>query len=252
MRFPAARWRRFTAELALLTGMGAFMGAIGPYGTDRLPPALRLLYWEICITGGGLIGIAADVALSRFIGSPWRRLGPVSIGMTPFVTLLVFTVNRKLLGSHGSLSLYLFLLWRVFVICVPVMAIRALAWRPATLKIETRTIIAPPLPEAEAIFRRRLSARRRTAQLVAVEAEDHYLRVHTDAGDELITARFADALAELTQAHGFRVHRSWWVAADAIEKVRWRRGGGEASLRGGLAVPVSRTYASALKDAGWF
>jgi len=252
MRFPAARRRRLVAELALLAAMGAFMGAISPYGTDRLPPALRLLYWEICITGGGLIGIAADLGLSRYIVSPWRRLGPVAIGMTPIVTLLVFAVNRALLGSRGGLPVYLFLLWRVFVICLPVMAVRALAWRPVPLKIETRTIVAPPLPEAEALFRRRLSARRRGARLIAIEAEDHYLRIHTDAGDELITARFADALCELAHAHGFRVHRSWWVAADAIETVRWRRGGGEATLRGGLVVPVSRTYAPGLKDAGWF
>jgi len=252
MRFAAAHWRRVVAELALLAAIGAFMGAIAPYGTDRLPPALRLLYWQICISGGGLIGITADVALSRFVSSPWQRLGPVAIGMAPLVTLLVFAVNRALLGSHGGFSIYLLLLWRVFVICVPVMAVRALAWRPAVLKIETRTIVAPPLPEAEALFRRRLSARRRTARLIAVEAEDHYLRVHTEAGDELVTARFADALAELAPAHGLRVHRSWWVAADAIETVRWRRGGGEAQLRGGLIVPVSRTYAPALKDAGWF
>lgn len=252
MRFPAARWRRFGAELGLLVAMGAFMGAIGPYGSDQLPAGLRLLYWEICIPGGGLIGIATDLLLSRFIASPWRRLGPVAIGMTPFVTLLVFTVNRTLLGSHGGLALYSALLWRVFVVCLPVMAVRALAWRPAALRIETRTIVAPPLPEAEALFRRRLSARRRLAQLIAVQAEDHYLRVHTDAGDELITARFADALAELARAEGFRVHRSWWIAAKAIESVRWRRGGGEARLQGDLTVPVSRTFAPALKDAGWF
>jgi len=52
LRFPAARWRRFGAELGLLVAMGAFMGAIGPYGSDQLPAGLRLLYWEICIPGG--------------------------------------------------------------------------------------------------------------------------------------------------------------------------------------------------------
>jgi len=252
LRFPAAHWRRFGAELALLMVMGGFMGAIGPYGSDRLLPGLRVLYWEICITGGGLIGIATDLLLSRFIRSPWRRLGPVALAMTPFVTSLVFLVNRTLLSHHGGLAIYSELLWRVFVICLPVMAVRALAWRPTALRVETRIIVSPPLPEADALFRRRLSARRRAARLIAVEAEDHYLRVHTDAGDELVTARFADALAELGRAEGFRVHRSWWIAAGAIENVRWRRGGGEARLRGGLTVPVSRTHAAALKEAGWF
>jgi DNA-binding LytR/AlgR family response regulator len=42
------------------------------------------------------------------------------------------------------------------------------------------------------------------------------------------------------------------VAAPAIEAVRWRRGRGELRLAGGLTVPVSRTYTSALKAEGWF
>jgi DNA-binding LytR/AlgR family response regulator len=34
--------------------------------------------------------------------------------------------------------------------------------------------------------------------------------------------------------------------------VRWRKGGGEARLIAGVTAPVSRTYAPALKEAGWF
>ncbi|MGH7024140.1 MAG: LytTR family DNA-binding domain-containing protein, partial [Caulobacteraceae bacterium] len=146
---------------------------------------------------------------------------------------------------------FLQLLWQVWVISLAVMALRALTWRSLPTRVETRILVAPPLPEAEATFRRRLSARRRCARLIAVEAEDHYLRVHTDAGDELITARFAEALDELAGAHGYRTHRSWWVAADAIEKVAWRRGAGEARLAGGLVAPVSRTHAPLLRAAGW-
>ena len=86
---------------------------------------------------------------------------------------------------------------------------------------------------------------------LALEAEDHYVRVHTDAGSELLTMRFSDAVAELAQAHGYRLHRSWWASADAIESVRWRRGGGEARLAEGITVPVSRSCARTLKQAGW-
>ena len=63
--------------------------------------------------------------------------------------------------------------------------------------------------------------------------------------------RFADAIAELSRAHGYHLHRSWWASADAIESVRWNRGTGEARLTGGLVVPVSRRCAAALKEAGW-
>jgi DNA-binding LytR/AlgR family response regulator len=118
--------------------------------------------------------------------------------------------------------------------------------------VETRVVVAPPLPDAEAVFRGRLSAKRRAARLIAIQAEDHYLRVHTDAGEELLSLRLADALRDLERAHGFQTHRSWWVAADAIEAVRWRAGVGEARLAGGLTAPVSRSHAPKLKAAGWF
>ena len=244
--------RRAAAELALLLATGLFMGAIGPYGTGGFPPGVGYLYWILCIVGGGIFGIAIDAALGRRIASFWPRLAVNSILMTPAVTLLVVGVGVLLARQPATLSRYLGLLWQVLVICVPVMALRALAWRGVRTVVQTRTIVAPPLPEAEAAFRRRLSAKRRTARLIAVEAYDHYLRVHTDAGAELVTMRFADALEELAGVHGFRTHRSWWIAADAIQTVRWRRGVGEARLAGDLTAPVSRTHAPALKEAGWF
>ena len=247
----AADWRRGLAELGLLLAVGVFMGTIGPYGTGAMPGRVIYLYWIAAIVGGGMIGIAVDETLGRRAGGFWPRLVVSSVAMTPAVTLLVLMLGHWLGGASLGLDRYLGLLWQVLVISAPVMALRALAWRRPRTVVETRTMVVPPLPEAEAAFRRRLSARRRGARLIAVEAYDHYLRVHTDVGPELVTLRFADALAELAAAHGFRTHRSWWVAADAIEAVRWRRGAGEARLAGGLAAPVSRAHAPALKEAGW-
>jgi hypothetical protein len=140
------------------------------------------------------------------------------------------------------------LAWQVLVVLLLIMALRGLVWRRI---VETRTIVVPPLPEAERAFRLRLSARRRAARLIALEAEDHYVRVHTDAGSELVSMRFSEAVEELAQAYGYRLHRSWWASAEAIETVRWKRGSGEVRLAGGIMAPVSRSYASVLKQAGW-
>jgi LytTr DNA-binding domain len=148
------------------------------------------------------------------------------------------------------LSAYWWLLWQVWPIMLAVMAVRALVWRRTRVVVEARPVIAPPLPEAPAAFRRRLPAKRREARLIAIEADNHYLKVHTDVGAQLVTARFADALDELALAHRWRVHRSWRVAAEAVEDVQWRRGAGEMCLAGGLTVPVSRNYRPVLKEAG--
>lgn len=240
--------RRGAIELLLLVALGLFMAVLGPYRTLDVAPVPRTLYWLLSIVGGGLIGIALDLTLGPRIGGFWRRVALVTVAMTPPVTLLVYLLNLWLFDSPPGIRWLPILAWQVFVIAFLVMAMRALAWRKV---VETRTVVVPPLPEAERAFRMRLSAKRRTARLIAVEAEDHYVRAHTDAGSELVTMRFADALTELAQAHGYRLHRSWWVAADAIENVRWRRGGGEARLSGGLVAPVSRNHAAALKQAGW-
>ena len=247
-----APWRRIAADIALLLAFGLFMGAVGPFGSDQTPATARYPYWTACIVGGGVIGITIDETLGLRLGGFWRRVGAVSLLMTPLVGLYVLLVPGQMYGTPFEAWRLRDLLWQVLVISLMVMAIRALVWRRPRTVVETRVVVAPPLPEAEAVFRRRLSARRRAARLIAIEAHDHYLRVHTDAGPDLVTLRFADALAELAGAHGFQVHRSWWVAADAIETVRWRRGAGEARMAGGLSVPVSRSHAPVLKSAGWF
>ena len=59
-------------------------------------------------------------------------------------------------------------------------------------------------------------------------------------------------MQELSGVKGFQTHRSWWVAAAAIDSVKWLRGRGEARLKCGLVVPISRGQASQLKAAGWF
>lgn len=244
--------RRWAIDLAILIAIGLLMGFLGPFGSEHAPVVGRYVYWMICMVGGGLIGVVLDELLSRRLAVIWRRVAVVSVLMTPPVTLLVLTTQHLLMGGPFDGSGYLGLIWQVWPISLAVMAVRALAWRRSPARVKTRTVIAPPLPEAEAAFRRRLSAKRRGARLIAIEAHDHYLKVHTDAGEELITLRLADALDELARAHGWRVHRSWWVAADAVEGVRWRRGGGEMRLVGGITAPVSRTYGPILKDAGWF
>ena len=244
--------RRTAVDLAVFAAGGWFLGFVGPFDTGQMPLALRYLYWLMCIVGGGLIGVAIDTAFGVRLRGFWIRLIGVSLAMTPLVTALVIGVGHLLVGRRQQLPDLAVLGSEVFVISVVVMAVRALTWREGPTVVETRTVIEAPLPAAEAAFRRRLTAKRRGARLIAVEAYDHYLRVHTDAGSELVTLRFADALKELAGAHGLQVHRSWWVAADAIEAVQWRRGGGEARLACDVVAPVSRSHAPALKAAGWF
>jgi hypothetical protein len=239
--------RDLARDVVLLLGAGLFLAVVGPFGSITAGTLTRFVYWPGVIVGGGVIGISVDEFAGRRFANPWVRWIFDSVVMTPGVCVLVWFASYWAFGPAPLSRLFTELVWQVFVISVAVMGVRQLV----------RLRLSPPPnsavePADDAAFRQRLSARRREARLIAVEAEDHYLRIHTDAGDELITLRFADALAELARAPGFQTHRSWWAAADAIEAVRWRRGRGELRLAGGLTAPVSRTYAAKLKAAGWF
>ena len=252
---PLPPWiRRLAADVALWTVIGVVMAFLGPYGTAERSFSLRLVYWLVCMVGGGLIGVAVDEPLRRRVDHFWIRLIAASVLMTPPVTVLVGLTNHVMFDQWLGWRNLWEPIFQVFIICVATMCLRQLAWaqavQPSAL-IEASPIEAAP-GDPTAVFRQRLSAKRRAATILAVEAEDHYLRVHTDAGDELITAKFGDALAELGEAGGFRTHRSWWVAASAIDEVTWLRGRGEAKLKTGLTVPISRSNAAPRKAAGWF
>jgi hypothetical protein len=88
----------------------------------------------------------------------------------------------------------------------------------------------------------------RQGALLALEADGHYLHVHTSAGTDLVLYRLSDALAELASEAGARVHRSWWVADRALTGERHRD---SLKLVNGLEVPVSRSYRLAARQRAW-
>jgi hypothetical protein len=116
---------------------------------------------------------------------------------------------------------------------------------PADAPVVSSTAPAPP----DNFLRRLPLALGR--DLLALEMEDHYARVHTALGSTLILLRLRDAVAELGAGSGLQVHRSWWVARDAVAQVERDAGRLVLVLRNGLRVPVSKTYRDAVRAAGW-
>ena len=63
--------------------------------------------------------------------------------------------------------------------------------------------------------------------------------------------RLSDAIDELDGIEGAQVHRSWWVARDAITEAVRGDGRATLTLKDGAEVPVSRTYARLLRERSW-
>ncbi|RZJ40739.1 MAG: LytTR family transcriptional regulator, partial [Brevundimonas sp.] len=115
--------------------------------------------------------------------------------------------------------------------------------------VQTHAAVAGAAPSR---FLDRLPPKLRGATIRAVQSEDHYLRLHTDRGSDLILMRLSDALSELEGLEGAQTHRSWWVARHAVRSVSRGEGRATLTLDDGLEVPVSRRYARALREAGWY
>jgi hypothetical protein len=89
----------------------------------------------------------------------------------------------------------------------------------------------------------------RSEQLLAMCAEEHYVRLITTEGEFLVYHRFSDALKEVKKLRGLRVHRSHWVAQSSIKGVCRSAKKMFVDLAGGQRVPVSRPYQAMVLQA---
>lgn len=87
--------------------------------------------------------------------------------------------------------------------------------------------------------------------VLALQSEDHYVRVHGAEGNELLFMRLRDAIAEMDGALGQQVHRSWWVANDAITSVKADGRNRTITLRNGEQAPVARESVARLERSGF-
>ena len=87
------------------------------------------------------------------------------------------------------------------------------------------------------------------SEIVALEAEDHYMRVHSSHGSELILYRLRDAVCELDPDIGIQTHRSFWVRRSAIKQLMSSKHGHSLVLVTDLRIPVSVSRLNQVKDA---
>lgn len=247
-RTAGRAWGVVRATLVSGVLVGAFLGFIGAFGTDEMPLSQRIPFmvaisWIATLMGVGAFRLAAMGAWAR---AAYWRVGLVA-GLVMFAPmgLVVWSAVRLVAPPEhapraGAIPGFLVVsLVTSLFFCLLVAWIRRDAGKPAT------PVAAPPK------FLERLPLKLRGAEVWAVEAEDHYLRLHTSKGQDLILLRLADAVAELEGIEGMQVHRSWWVARDAITDARRGDGRATLTLRDGAEVPVSRTYAGQLREKGW-
>jgi hypothetical protein len=195
-------------ELIGLSLFGVFLAATSAFDSEDMPKLQRYLFWQLALVGGGVIAAGIEPWIARlFPGRPRLFVIAQLIAMTPPITLWVAVQPMILWGGAFRIER---LIWGMPSVLTVNVAVIGLAWlaraafRRASASASAPDGTAPP-----------------TIRAIAVEAEDHYLRIRTEAGSEL--AGRVDALDVLAPMRRARLD----LELDLAER-----------------APVSRTYAA--------
>ena len=222
---------------------GLVLTILAPFGTGNFSLLRRLAYWVGLCTAGGVGAWSAEYLVSKIKGNGWLLSGkpwPIaiwqSLGATLMVTVFAIPLHRP--NDFLDIALSLFYIWVVgMVIC-------------SFGAMQKKAPSADPTATRPALYDR-LKPALRSSDIYALTSEDHYVRVITHAGDDLILMRLSDAIKEAAPLPGLSPHRSWWVAESGTKSVKRRDGKAVITLKNDVSVPVSRNGAKALREAGW-
>ena len=227
-------------ELLLVAAVGLFLGLIGPFGSYFAGAApLRIAYWTGAVLAGALLfGTAASTIAARRMAL--RPTILMLLAATLFLALpfaaLVSLAAPRLMPATASLRPLDWYLQVLAVACPLVLLGFFASRRSASGGSKPRPAAAPALLGADA------------KDILCLQMEDHYVRVHTSLGHSLLLMRMRDAVAELGRLEGAQVHRSWWVAREAVASVEREGRRASLTLTNGLRVPVSRERRDVLPD----
>ena len=228
-------------QVLIALAVGLVLGWLGPFRTNpALPPVTRYGFWlGMAVTGLLFIRAVEPLVEHRLRGRVRLELLANGLASAVPMTFVVAWVLSMLQPDRP------FPPSRMLVLYLCVTAVQLLI---AFATARGRPGAAPALVANEGQTLLNRIPRELGTELIALEAEDHYLRVHTRVGSALILMRLSDAIAAAGPHGGVQVHRSWWVGRDAVEQ--YRRGDRNVLvLVNGLTVPVGRTFAAAARAA---
>jgi DNA-binding LytR/AlgR family response regulator len=222
------------------------VGLIGPFGTYEAMAVLpRLAYWGAVVLGTSAVGTLGASFFERLLERHLNRFVAAALAGAlagPFIAAVVALINMGAFGPGVTVIDLVSLALYCSLISAAVTVISAVLEKPAPSEAGVGAPTPPPLLE-------RLPRGQR-GRLIHIAVSDHYVDVTTDKGKSLILLRLSDAIREAAPVEGLQVHRSHWVALDAVK--RGTRAGGKPvlELENGAMVPVSRTYIDAARAAG--
>lgn len=243
--------RAWAIDMGMCAATGVVLGVIGPFGSffnDTL--VVRIAYWTAIFM---ISGVAFAFALR------WSRPRAARLGLPLWVwtPALVVIVTVPLTGVTRLIAIALWpgirhtVGWaewygQSFVVGMIYVGLYAIVRLVGPAPAPPVELEAPGEPE---ILRR--IPPRLGQEVLCLQMEDHYVRIHTAQGSTLALMSMGQALEELGGVDGMQVHRSWWVARRAVASVVEDGRNLKLRLTNGVEAPVSRASVARLRAAGW-
>jgi hypothetical protein len=251
---------RHRTSYLLAIGIGLVMAIIAPLQTDQIALLSRIAYWQILMLSGASLGLGITELVERWgrlRRLPWAEVSLIGTLIALPLTLIVMGTGAMFFGAQASGVFrfgYNFGITTLISVSITALghAIHGNKNGAPHSQPRAAALVATPPPPAPNRFAERLPLPLRSLQVIALQAEDHYLRVHFQSSQStLILMRLSDAIAELPADLGAQTHRSWWVAKDSVRSVVKADGRATLTVGDGIEVPVSRSFYKALGNKGW-
>jgi len=244
-------WKHIIIGMLIAVILAVLFTFLAIYDSDKMPFEVRFAFWlsTIGVAFAALMFLAPIIMtgrLARF--SIATRLCVLAALISLPVPIVLFGFDtgfdRSWPVSNWLLQYCLVLVLALLIVGFGYVTIRAMGFLNAAVEKNN---------DDDIIFARRflgrLSAKFQGADLYAISSEDHYLRVHTNRGEELILMRISDALVELEAMDGLQTHRSWWVAHNGVASLTRDNGKFSVILKSGIAAPVARSRVKSVRAA---
>lgn len=255
-------------SMVLLWLLGSVsLGLLGPYGTwVTLELQWRVLFWAgILIAALTVVGGAALFTRYALPRRPYLGLvlqgGLSALILGPMIWSLCCLLphaDADLVPPPQKIALAVFVVWLCVVLLrglprgAPMLVAAPsplFGTAPPPAQMPTPPPVQAPMEIIRPAFLER-SDLHLPGSVMRVSADDHYLVIQTTQGSGRMIMRFRDALPDLEDFPGFRIHRSHWVAAPAILRVRAEGRRHVMDLIDGTVLPVSQSHLAALQAAG--
>jgi hypothetical protein len=233
-------WARALSFAALV---GALLALLGPYGSYFNDLSLRLIDWiTILLLGTVILGLTIPPMLRwstrAGLPRPFALIVALAVAAIP-AALMSRTVSQFFWARH--VAEYRWTDWYLQTLLLTIVTVAL--WAVVEIaRALWRSDAAPSAPSR---------ADTALGDVICLQMEDHYVRVHRDAGSGLELMSLREAIRRYGRRDGLQVHRSWWVAGDAVDGADRDSRNWRLRLRNGLVVPIARNRISDVRARGW-